>query len=400
MKRILCVLMVLCCCLVQAAACADVAPKTVVSGDFTFLLTDSETAELVEYAGSAQELTVPADLYARQVQVTSAGSTESMVHLANVTRIGNSAFSRSTSLENVIITEGITGMGEGAFSYCTGLKSVTIPLSLTEIGAYPFSGCSALKEIRLPADHPALAVTDGALVSTADQRLVWVPTADMAEEYTIPAGIAVIGANTFYNCSSLKRITIPEGVTEIGDFAFSGCSSLTEAALPDSVTQVGSNPFTYCSNLTEIRVSADHPVLEAAEGVLFSREDHRLVAYPTAKEETEYVIPQGVRIIGTNAFATGKLKAVTIPDGVTVIEEGAFAMCDVTEAAIPDTVTCIGGYAFFCCDGLKTVTIPASVTEIGEAAFLGCSGLVITLSPGSYAETYCKSEKITYRYAD
>ncbi len=397
MKRILCVLMALICILALTGACADDSPQ-IVSGDFTFVLTDSETAELVKYTGSAQELTVPADLYARQVRVTSAGSTESMVHLASVTRIGDSAFSRSGSLEDVIIPEGITGMGEGAFSNCTGLKTVTVPLSLTEIGAYPFSGCSALKEIRIPADHPALAMTDGALISTADRRLVWFPMADAAEEYTIPAGIAVIGANAFYNCSTLKRITIPEGVMEIGDFAFSGCSSLTEAALPDSVTQVGSNPFTYCPNLAEIRVSANHPALETAEGVLFSREDHRLVAYPAAKAEKEYPIPQGVRIIGTNAFATCGLTAVTIPDGVTVIEEGAFAMCDVTEIAIPDSVTRIEGYAFFYCSGLKTATIPASVTEIGEAAFLGCSGLVITVSPGSYAETYCKNEKLTYKY--
>ena len=122
LKRILCVLTALSCCLALAVARADDSPKTVVSGDFEFALTDSETAELVKYSGSAQKLTVPADLYARQVRVTSEGSTESTVHLASVTRIGDSAFARSSSLEDVIIPEGITGMGDGAFSSCNGLN--------------------------------------------------------------------------------------------------------------------------------------------------------------------------------------------------------------------------------------------------------------------------------------
>ena len=148
-------------------------------------------------------------------------------------------------------------------------------------------------------------------------------------------------------------------------------------------------------------MSADHPTLETYDGVLFSREDQRLAAYPAGKAETAYEIPQGVRIIGTNAFAESILTAVTIPEGVTAIEEGAFAMCGVTELAIPDGVTCIGECAFFYCETLTAVTIPASVTEIGEAAFLGCaSDLVITVSRGSYAETFCENQKITYRYAE
>ncbi|GJQ07436.1 hypothetical protein CAPN010_15940 [Capnocytophaga cynodegmi] len=45
----------------------------------------------------------------------------------------------------------------------------------------------------------------------------------------------VIGVQSFYGCSSLKKIKLPASITKIGLEAFRGCSSLLEMRL-DAIT--------------------------------------------------------------------------------------------------------------------------------------------------------------------
>ncbi len=67
---------------------------------------------------------------------------------------------------------------------------------------------------------------------------------------------------------------------------------------------------------------------------------------------------------------------VVIPQGVTVIGSEAFWNCNgLISVTIPDGVTSIGTYAFRNCSNLIRVSIPESVTWIGDKAFHGCKGL-------------------------
>ena len=58
----------------------------------------------------------------------------------SVRRIGNSAFSRCSSLSSVVIPDSVTSIGSFAFTGCSSLTSVTIPNSVTSIGEYAFRG--------------------------------------------------------------------------------------------------------------------------------------------------------------------------------------------------------------------------------------------------------------------
>ncbi len=209
-----------------------------------------------------------------------------------------------------------------------------------------------------------------------------------------------IGDDAFCFCQSLASITIPDSVTSIGDHAFFYCRALTTVTIPDSVTSIGINPFSGCDNLTNIIVSPEHPVLVTINGVLFDKTEKKLICYPCALKDDHYEIPEGIRIIGDDAFDYCEfLTSITIPDSVTGIGDGAFEECkSLSSITIPDGVTSIGKNAFSTCRSLSGIIIPDSVTSIGENAFSDCDSLTVTVGRDSYAAQYCKDNGISYQY--
>ena len=304
------------------------------------------------------------------------------------------------------------------------LTSVTIPDSVTTVDGNPFTDFPNLTDIIVSPDHPTLATIDGVLFDKTEKKLISYPCAFTNTSYVIPQGIRIIGNDAFYDCDSLTSMTIPDSVTTIGEDAFYSCDSLTSITIQDSVTTIRENPFTYCTNLTDIIVSPDHPTLATIDGVLFDKVEKKLLCYPCALISTSYFIPQGIRIIGDDAFyACNSLTSVTIPDSVTTIGDYAFFSCDslasitipgsvtsignstfrhcdsLTSVTIPDSITIIGEYAFCSCDSLTSVTIPDSVTTIGDDAFNYCESLTnLTVFRSSYAEEWVLAHGYTCTY--
>ena len=192
-------------------------------------------------------------------------------------------------------------------------------------------------------------------------------------------------------------------VTRIGDGAFTGCENLKGIAIPDSVTSVGYNPFDLCTSLSQVTVHPDHPALAIIDGVLFSKEDKRLVWYPMTKEDTAYEIPRGTLMIGGGAFSgCENLRSVTLPDSVISIGLFAFVMCNhLSGITLPDSVTSIDSYAFSWCENLSSITIPDSVASIGADVFYGCKNLKeVIVTPDSYAQKYCEEHGLPFVYQE
>ncbi len=222
------------------------------------------------------------------------------------------------------------------------------------------------------------------------------------------------------------KLTIPSQldghiVTSIGDYAFDYCTYLESVTIPDSVKMIGANPFRSCKKLVNIIVSPDHPYLSVINGVLFSKQDKRLICYPCAFTISSYEIPQGIRVIGEESFCNcDYLTSLIIPDSVTEIQDEAFSYCDsITSITIPKSVAEIGINPFIACGKLSSIrvssdhpylavnegvlfskidkrlicypstiasstyTIPNSVRLIGNSAFYACEKLTkVTISLG------------------
>ena len=135
--------------------------------------------------------------------------------------------------------------------------------------------------------------------------------------------------------------------------------------------------FAHCSGLTAINVDAANPAYSSTNGIVFTKNQTTLVAYPGGKTGS-YVIPNSVTTIGEAAFeGCDGLTSVTIPNSVTTIDNEAFDRCiSLTgDLIIPNSVTSLGKWAFCDCTGLTSVIIGNSVITIGQEAFYRCSGL-------------------------
>ena len=162
-----------------------------------------------------------------------------------------------------------------------------------------------------------------------------------------------------------------------------------ELHIPDeldgaTVSHIDSN-FFHFSHVTAFTVSPTHPYFEVVDGVLFSKADKRLIAYPSHKKAAAYAIPEGTKIIGEDAFShCENLTSITIPDSVREIRDSAFAVCTaLTSICIPNSVTSISDSMFFDCVALTSVTLPDSVTSIGFQVFSYCSNLTSLKIPDS-----------------
>jgi hypothetical protein len=171
----------------------------------------------------------------------------------------------------------------------------------------------------------------------------WAFAHGQLSDIAIPPNIDTIGGQAFYD-NLLTRLTIPLSVTSIGERAFAN-NRLTGVSISSTVSFIGQGAFAGNQGLKEISVAAGNPAYTSIDGVLFSKDQTMLLAYPGGKG-SQYTIPRKVTGIGDEAFAGSRLTAIDIPPNVTSIGERAFADNQLTDVTIPPKAGAIGRSAF------------------------------------------------------
>ena len=186
---------------------------------------------------------------------------------------------------------------------------------------------------------------------------------EQIEEVIITDGIASIGSSSFEDCRQLHQIVMPISIRDIGNRTFAGCTGLKSVSFPLQIESIGN---------------------EAFKGSGLRTVD----------------IPKSLCFMGDGVFADcHDMDNIVIPTNVDKITKGMFENCiNLKKIQLADSVTTIDDRAFFGCTELAFIIIPDSVKHIGVDAFTGTNKqFIISCSFGSYAEEYCRKNKIKYQ---
>ena len=343
----------------------------------------------------------PWGYYADQIHSVSIGE--------GITNVSSYAFYRCTGITSVSTPSTVTEIGAYAFYSCYGMKNITLLASIKKIKEYSFFGCN-LAEIALPDGLQSIG-NNAFQTAFADAGVDTVRIPDTVtsigssafagatiKSITIPASVKTIASGTFQGCKKLTKAVVSEGITSIGESAFSGDGFLSELTLPvssltsiqaaafsgtalksftipASVTTVGVNPFQ--GALETISVAEGNSKYEAVNNMLVERAGtdlNKIISYPRDGGETA-VLPDGVKIIGKNAFASSNVKSVKVSGSVETIEDSAFSEAKVETIDLPGSLLTIGNSAFYKANRLKAIDIPGRVKQIGNSCFYSCSAL-------------------------
>lgn len=281
---------------------------------------------------------------------------ESVTILGAVSSITESMFNGCISLTSVTIAEGVRTIDRSAFSSCTALESIIIPNGVTTIAVYAFQNCTSLAEITLPRSVQIIyntAFYDCTTLETVyygGNEAQWYNVEiEMNNDPLLNANVICTGPEFIASgeCGYFLFWTLDEdGLLTISDSGsmydyepeeapwYDYRDQITVVEISTGVRYICKRAFQYCSNLREFVAESDSSHFISLDGILFTRDQTELVAFPAAKQVAQYTIPDSVNAIGNDAFS------------------GCSALASV---AIGDSVTTIGNYAFSNCHSLTTV---------------------------------------------
>ena len=328
---------------------------------------------------------------------------------ANVKEIGRGAFNWCRALSKVII-EGNPKIGDGAFRWSpweenefkkTGaqingntllrvhpeLTEYTIPSNIKIIGRDAFKNCK-IKEVIVPHGVTKLDICAFAYSSI--------------ERISLPDTLKIVEAHAFSNCINLTELIIPKSVTRIGDCAFEELPNCVLTILnecdDEEVFRVASDSFgRRTPHIKEIRVpygsAAMRYAMECGLNVttfpcspakfgnpkryhyiddMFCCEGATLHEY-FGHQETIH-IPDGISVIGDNAFTNADVKKVYLPKSVKRIEKFGFASCDNLMEVSGEGVLAIDWHSFYDCANLQRVSFP-KLERCYDISFENCDNL-------------------------
>ena len=169
-----------------------------------------------------------------------------------------------------------------------------------------------------------------------------------------------IAGNSFSK-SQIEEAILTEGIKYIGLNAFSDCEKLHQVVLPISIEEIENSVFENCGNLKSVS------------------------------------LPMLLKTIGDAAFKGTGLRTLDIPKSVFWLGDELLANCKSLEnISVPENIGRIPDRMFEGCESF--IVIPDSVQEIGQDAFTGTDDMfIVQCSFGSYAEQYCRKNKLKYQ---
>lgn len=97
-------------------------------------------------------------------------------------------------------------------------------------------------------------------------------------------------------------------------------ANLVSIAMPASVTGINADWMVRYPNLKEVTIPEENEYYKNVDGVLYSKDGTSLVYYPPKREETSYVMPEGVERIPGYSIHGSNLQNLTLPASLSYID--------------------------------------------------------------------------------
>lgn len=244
----------------------------------------------------------------------------------------------------------VTSVAKNAATNCA---NVSIPATVSRIAANAFSG-NQITGITIDPANTSFRALDG-VVYTADMRRA-VTSGGGVTAVNIPEGVIEVADSAFYDRFRATSLSLPSTLRKIGQAAFYRLS-ITSVEIPEGVTEIPANAFAVCNRLSALTLPSS----------LVSIGDR---AFYDCQAVKNLVVPEGVAIIGKQAFDNVYFDALYLPSTLRDVATDAFAAGWPKEITVamdePVEIT-------LHIDGQATVKIPAGTREKYEKLW-GLSG--------------------------
>ena len=196
------------------------------------------------------------------------------------------------------------------------------------------------------------------------------------DEYKIPVGTRII-CNGAFKYGTFKKIVIPS-----------------------SVLIIGKNPFVerdWRQNKINIECHSDNYLV--SKDALYTHDMKKLISF--FGKSSKFTIPQGVEVIGENAFEGNEnLTDIKFPNSLRSIEDEAFLYClKLKRLSLPKNVSNIGIKCFYGCESLSEVLLYGEIRVIKTECFMGCNITKLVL-PDSLVEIEDNAFNSNYKLKD
>lgn len=223
----------------------------------------------------------------------------------------------------------------------------------------------------------------------------------------IPEGIEELESCLFWDNQTIEEVVLPSTLKSMGGDTFYYCKNLRKVNIPRNVEIMGNNPFAGCP---EVKIRNESPYFVYENGVLFTADMRTLIYCSIKGEASEYVVPDGVKVITKHAFyCCSRFKKITLPSSLEKMENNPFSGCSQLElinrspryyiqddviyngfkTAVVGTlgkihcdrlellegIKTINRNSFWNCKGIKTLVLPASLEDIGYNPFVDCENI-------------------------
>lgn len=388
---------------------------------------------LDEYRGSSEVVIIPEGVVKIELWFCKKPELIKRLYLPkSLKSISDSNFSALKNLEYVFIPSSVKSIGRCAFLDCAKLEHVEIEDPNIEVDLWAFNGTKI--EADMIQNKGAFILGNSLIRASKEIEKYIVPSHVKTinrdafryckiKEVVIPHGVTEIGICAFSD-SAIERISLPETLKVVDGYAFSNCTNLTELIIPKSVTRISSCAFEQLPNCVltilndcedeELICFAFHAFAKDTACIKEVRAPYGSVAMRYAKksglevttiphspenvgrpQKYHYIndefccegttlheyfghqevvhVPDGISIIGRNAFTNTKVKKVFLPKSVFLIEEYGFSGTDLIEITGEGVYT-IEPRAFYGCKNLERATFP-ELASCYDISFEGCKRL-------------------------